>query len=129
MPGMYEVSGAAGLRLSPDSLQKAEQKQCRDNAWIMRILIVEPGEETLRLVVAVTDVRPGHASRRPRGERSHASLYDGCSLETSRPLNSSGSSQSTEPEQILTAQSCCETGSTAVDFLSEALSVQSERRT
>lgn len=60
---MYEVAGPGaeergppGFRLCSDSLQKVEQTERRDNAGIMRILITEPGGETERFVIAVTDI-------------------------------------------------------------------------
>lgn len=82
MPGTYEVAGPGnggppGFRLCSDSLQKVEQTERRDNVGIMRILITEPGGETLRFVIAVRDTEPGHDSCRPQDERSHASLCVG----------------------------------------------------
>lgn len=47
----------------------------------MRLLITEPGGETLRFVTAVADVDPGHGSCQTEDGRSRASLRVGCSLE------------------------------------------------
>lgn len=105
MMAMYEVAGPRaeerrppGFRLFSDSLQKVEQTELRDNVGIMRILITEPGGETLRFVIAVTDTEPGHDSCEPEDERSYASLCVGCSLGAAgrSASNCSGFSQRTQ---------------------------------
>lgn len=105
MPSTYEVAGPGaeergppGFRLFSNSLQNVEQTEVRDNAGIMRILITEPGGETLRFVIAVTDTEPGHDSCQPEDERSRASLCVGCSLGAAglSASNCSGFSQRTQ---------------------------------
>ena len=103
-PGAGE-RGPPGFRLCSDSLQKVEQTERRDNTGIMRILITEPGGETQRFVITVTDVEPGHDSCRPEDERSLVSLCVGCGLGIAglSAFNCSGFfTEDTEPEQLPT---------------------------